>query len=226
MTAVTTVTTITMSPCCSQKSGGDHQATLMTTVSTMAGWCAHDDYENHSAHNDHDDHSTLCGSNGCGNNDCHLRSVLTMPIIPIIKMAPLMPKMTEIPSVTMRHRATTITTPRVPTITMVPLVPMISKVAKMTTVPAMKMVPWCSWEPQFQQCPWWPQWWRWPWCPRMYYSATTPTGPLGRRLSNRNDIWKHKVLKFFWQTDHHHHQQVYSVLPFLYRCYGPIKLKV
>ena len=42
------------------------------------------------------------------------------------------------------HRATTITTLRVPTMTMVPLESMISKVAKMITVPAMKMVPWCS----------------------------------------------------------------------------------
>ena len=66
----------------------------------MAGWCAHGDHENDSAHNDHDDHSTLYGSNGYGANDCHLRLVLTMPIIPLIKMVPLMPKMTEIPSVT------------------------------------------------------------------------------------------------------------------------------
>ena len=42
------------------------------------------------------------------------------------------------------HRATTITTLGVPTMTMVPLESMISKVAKMITVPAMKMVPWCS----------------------------------------------------------------------------------
>ena len=80
---------------------------------------------------------------------------------------------------------------------MVPLVPMIFKVARMTVGPAMKMVPWCSWEPWGQPCAWWPQWWRRPWCPRMYYSATTRTVALGRRLSNPNDIWKHKILKFF-----------------------------
>lgn len=66
-----------------------------------------------------------------------------MPIIPIYNQHGSSDAQDD-RSIQCDNGATTITTPRVPTITMVPLVPMISKVAKMTTVPAMKMVPWCS----------------------------------------------------------------------------------